>query len=353
MRAAISHVLDALRVPIIQAPLSGGPSTPQLTIAATQAGACGFLAAGYRTTAEVSEEMVAVRQAVDAPFGVNLFVPNVDAADASRLRPYAERVAVEATRVNAAPAAARWSDDEWQSKLDLVLTARPAVVSFTFGCPDRVVFDELHGAGVEAWVTVTEPDEAELAVEAGADALVVQGVEAGGHRGSFQDEDGRGELGLLPLLRMVARRVDVPLVAAGGLSDGLAVAAALVAGARAAQIGTALLDTLEAGTSRPHRERLRGTGPTALTRSFSGKRARGIVNGFMRRNEALAPAAYPHVHYLTAPMRAAARAGDEPDLINLWAGQGYQLIDHAVPARQVIERIASELEDALRSPVRA
>jgi len=339
--------LESLQVPIVQAPLSGGASTPQLTIAASQAGAFGFLAAGYLTTETLRENIRQVRSSTDAPFGVNLFVPGEDSADTEALGFYRDRVRAEAARLGAEPGDPRWSDDEWQPKLELLLAERPAVVSFTFGCPARELINELHDAGIEVWLTVTEPDEAELAAEIGANALVVQGVEAGGHRASFVDRDGVGELGLLALIRLVTKRVKLPLVAAGGISDGYAIAAVLVAGARAAQIGSGFLDTPEANTSQPHRDRLRARGRTALTRAFSGKRARGIVNGFMARNSAEAPAAYPQVHYMTTPMRVAARAVGDPDLINLWAGETYELIDHGVPAQQVIARMAAELEDAI------
>jgi nitronate monooxygenase len=345
-------LLDSLRLPIVQAPLSGGASTPQLTIAASRAEAFGILAAGYLTAEKLREDIRQVRSSTTAPFGVNLFVPGEDSADAESLHSYRERVRAEASRVGAEPGDPKWSDDEWQPKLDVLLAERPAVVSFTFGCPGRALIDELHDAGIELWVTVTEPDEAELAAEMGADALVVQGVEAGGHRASFVDTDGVGEFGLLVLIRLVSKRVKLPLVAAGGICDGYAIAAVLVAGAHAAQIGSAFLDTPEASTSTPHRERLRARGRTELTRAFSGKRARGIVNGFMERNSAEAPAAYPQVHYLTAPMRAAARAQGEPDLINLWAGGAYELMDHGVPAEQVIARMAAELEDALGAMAR-
>lgn len=341
-------ILDRLRVPIVQAPLAGGASTPELAVAAGRAGALGFLAAGYRSAAQLREEIAAVRRATSEPFGVNLFVPGPDAADLTAVHSFAARVRMEAAHLGAQPGAHAWSDDDWEAKLDVVRGALPAVVSFTFGSPPPGLVAELRGAGAEVWVTVTEPGEAEMAAAAGASALVVQGLEAGGHRGGFEDRDGLGEIGLLTLLRLVARRVDLPLVASGGLADGRAVAAVLVAGARAAQVGTAFLDTLEAGTSAAHREQLRGHRRTALTRAFSGRRARGIVNGFMGRNGAAAPAAYPHLHYLTAPMRAAAREAGEAELINLWAGQGYELIDHGVPARQVVERLGAELEAALR-----
>lgn len=342
-----SAVLDALRVPIVQAPLSGGPSTPELTIAAGRAGALGFLAAGYRRPAEVRADIRRVRAASAGPFGVNLFVPGDPSADEAAIEAYAERIRGEVARAGAGLGEPAWSDDHWRPKLDLVLAERPAVVSFTFGCPERAVFDALRAAGVEVWVTVTEAGEAEQAAEVGADALVVQGVEAGGHRGSFDDLDGVGEVGLIVLLRLVSSRVGLPLVASGGICDGSAAAAALAAGARAVQVGTALLDTPEAGTSAPHREALRRQGRTRLTRAFSGRRARGIVNGFMERNDGEAPRGYPQVHALTAPMRAAARARGEPDLVNLWAGQGHALMPHGVSAQAVIARMADEISAAL------
>lgn len=342
-----SGVLDRLRVPIVQAPLSGGPSTPDLAVAAGRAGGLGFLAAGYRNPEDLRADIGRVRARLVGPFGVNLFVPGDDAVDAAAIETYARSMRAEAARIGAEPGRPAWSDDRWQAKLDVVLAERPPVVSFTFGCPEPSVFAALRRAGVEAWVTVTEPAEAQEAALAGADALVVQGVEAGGHRATFTDRDGAGELGLIVLLRLVARRVDLPLVAAGGIADGYAAAAALAAGARAVQVGTALLDTPEAGTAAAHREALRRTGPTRLTRAFSGRRARGIVNGFMERNDRAAPVGYPHVHYLTAPMRAAARTAGDPDLINLWAGQGHPLMPHGASAQDVIARMADEIRAAL------
>jgi nitronate monooxygenase len=195
-------------------------------------------------------------------------------------------------------------------------------------------------------VTVTEPEEAVTATQAGADALVVQGIEAGGHRATFADTDGAGEIGLLALLRLVSRRVDLPQVAAGGIVDGAGVAAVLAAGARAAQIGTALMLTPEAATSSPHRAALSGHVKTATTRAFSGRRARGIVNRFMREHEAASVSAYPHVHHLTAPLRRAAREAGDAESINLWAGQAYQLAEEA-PAAELVRRWGSEARAAL------
>jgi nitronate monooxygenase len=342
-----SAVLDALRVPVVQAPMAGGPSTPALAAAVSEAGGLGFLAAGYRPADALSEDLAAVRAATSRPFGVNLFVPGPDRADGARLAGYAERVRAEAAAYGAEAGEPRWGDDGWSEKLGVVLEQRPAVVSLAFGCPEPEVVSRLQRAGIELWVTVTEPAEAEQAARAGADALVVQGVEAGAHRGSFGDADGAGELGLLALLRLVARTTELPLVATGGLCDGDGVAAVLVAGARAAQLGTAFLATREAGTSAAHREALRGGRPTQLTRAFTGRRARGIVNGFLSRNSAAAPSAYPNVHHLTAPLRAAARERGDAEMLNLWAGQAYTAIDHDVTAGKVVERLAREIDEAL------
>ena len=217
-------------------------------------------------------------------------------------------------------------------------------------------------SGYKTCHVLLDADEARTAGEAGVDALVVQGVEAGGHRGSFVDADGGGEIGLLPLLRLVAHVSDLPLVATGGIADGAGVAAVLAAGARAAQIGTAFMCCPEAATSAAQRAALRRPGTTALTRAFTGRRARGIVNAFMRDHGADAPTAYPHVNALTAPLRAAARAAGDDQAFNLWAGQAHALIadDSAgdlvrrfgAEARLCLERAHAALgtADATRRP---
>ena len=218
------------------------------------------------------------------------------------------------------------------------------MVSFAFGCPDPQVVAWLQECEIGVWCTVTTPAEAQTAVAAGVDALVVQGAEAGGHQSSFDDTDA-SPIGLLPLLQLVRRVTGLPLVAAGGIAGGTGVAAALAAGATAAQVGSALMLTPEAGTSEAHRAAFAADAPTALTRAFTGRRARGIVNRFMDDHDAHAPKGYPHVHYLTAPLRAAARASGDAGGINLWAGQAYQL-SQVAPAAELIERWAAELSAA-------
>jgi nitronate monooxygenase len=321
--------------------MAGGPTTPALVAAVSEAGGLGFLAAGYKTASAVQAEIAAVRSATARPFGVNLFYPTRDEVDEEAIDAYARSLRVEEDRYGVAVGVPVWSDDEWDAKLDLVARERPAVVSFTFGCPERESVEWLRSLGIAVWATVTTPAEAELALAAGADALVLQGAEAGGHQGSFRQHDDE-PLSTLTLLELVATVTDRPLVAAGGIATAAEIAAVLHAGASAAQIGSALMLADEAGTSEPHRQALRGRAPTRLTRAFTGRRARGLVNRFMLEHDRDAPAAYPAIHALTAPLRAKARALGDADGINLWAGQAYHLAREAA-AGEIIERWRADL----------
>ena len=336
----VEHVvLDDLDVPIVQAPMAGGPSTPELAAAVSEAGGLGFVAAGYKPVDAFAEELATTRALTARPFGVNLFSPPGDAADVTA---YVEKLQAEA-----GPLGEPRHDDDWyDAKLDLLVAERPAVVSFTFGAPAREVVERLRDAGVETWVTVTTADEAGAAGDAGADVLVVQGVEAGGHRGTFDDTG--GDIGLLALLQLVRAAVDLPLVATGGIATGVGIAAVLAAGARAAQLGTAFMLCPEAATSDAQRGVLGTRQPTGLTRAFTGRLARGIVNRFQAEHSASAPRAYPDVHHVTAPLRAQARRAGDAQAINLWAGQAHALT-RAVPAAQLVRELADEARAALEA----
>ncbi len=222
-----------------------------------------------------------------------------------------------------------------------------AVVSFTFGLPPAWAIDQLRGAGSEVWLTVTSPQEARLAAGAGADALIVQGVEAGGHRGVWVDDDSQSELTLLAALQLVRAEVDLELVAAGSIMTGAALAGVLVAGASAAQIGSAYLRVTEAGTSPAQRAATATEAPTVLTRAFSGRCARGISNRLHVEYGESEPHAYPEVHHLSLPLRAYGRAVGDPDLINLWAGQAHRLAE-ALSAEEITRRLADDARDAIR-----
>jgi len=336
-----------LTVPIVGAPLAGGPSTPALTAAVCEGGGLGFVAAGYKTARDVAADIAEVRRSTKRPFGVNVFFPARLAVDEAAIERYTAGLAVDAARYGVSCGEPRWSDDEWEAKLALVARERPAVVSFVFGCPDAEIVSSLRGEGIAVWCTVTSPAEAIIAAVAGVDALIVQGAEAGGHQSSFTDTDD-APIGLLPLLQLVRSVTDLPLIAAGGIATGHGVAAVLAAGASAAQIGSALMLTPEAGTSDAQRVAFGEDEPTALTRAFTGRRARGIVNRFLRDHDVAAPKGYPQVHYLTAPLRAAARAAGDAAGINLWAGQAYRLA-RAEPAAELVERWAAGARAVLRT----
>jgi nitronate monooxygenase len=343
-------ILDRLSVPIVLAPLAGGPATPELAAAVSNAGGLGFLAGGYMSAAALGDQIAQARALTSTPLGVNLFVPGSPAPDGA-VADYAAVLAATASQAGVELGQPRFDDDQWAAKVTMLTADPPPVISFTFGCPEQSVIDAVHTAGSEAWITVTTPADALLAAAAGADVLVLQGSEAGGHRSSFADdpaEDSSGGFGLLSLVQLVRSKTTLPLVAAGGITTGPGVAAVLAAGASAAQLGTAFLRSPEAGTPTVHRAAVATTTPTAMTRAFTGRLARGIRNGFMTEHDRHAPAAYPEVHYLTAPLRAAGRSAGNPDLVNLWAGQTHELT-RDLPAGEIVAALADEARTALEA----
>ncbi|WP_256638248.1 nitronate monooxygenase [Streptomyces murinus] len=345
-----SALTDLLPHPIVQAPMAGGVSGPELAAAVSEAGGLGFLAAGYKTADGVYQEIKRLRSLTDRPFGVNVFMPQPEYAESGAVEVYAHQLAGEAAWYETElgdPDSGR--DDGYDAKLAVLLDDPVPVVSFHFGVPSREALQRLRRAGTFTLVTATTAEEAVAVERAGADAVIAQGVEAGGHQGTHRDvpeNDGTG-LGLLSLITQIREAVHIPVVAAGGIMRGAQIAAVLAAGASAAQLGTAFLATPESGAPAVHKEAL--TNPlfvrTELTRAFTGRPARGLVNRFLREHGPYAPAAYPEINHLTAPLRkAAAKAGDAQGMA-LWAGQGHRLA-RDLPAGQLVEVLAAELAEA-------
>ncbi|WP_049573756.1 nitronate monooxygenase [Streptomyces sp. SBT349] len=314
-----------LAVPVVGAPMAGGASTPALVAAVSGAGGLGFLAAGYRTAGAMVEQIGRTRELTDRPFGVNLFVPGppsdaaVVAAYRRRLLPEAEAWGVEL------PSVIPPDRDDWDAKLAALIADPVAYVSYAFGLPARADVEAVRAVGGVQIGTVTTPAEALAATRLGLDVLTVQGPGAGGHRATHRAEDEPGTLPLLQLLAAVREVTELPLIAAGGLADGAAIAAALRAGARAVQLGTAYLRTDESGASPAHRRALLERDATTVTRAFTGRPARGLRNAFIDRHQPHAPTAYPEVHHLTQPLRAAAARRGDLDAMHLWAGTGHRL----------------------------
>jgi nitronate monooxygenase len=273
---------------------------------------------------------------------VNVFVPQPPAADPDDVWAYLASLDADAARLGAALGEPSWDDDHWDAKLALLLTEPVPVVSFTFGCPSPHVIRALQAVGTLVVVTVTTPDEAAVAADAGADCVCAQGIEAGAHRGGFTDDERPGrDYGLLSLIGEIARVREVPILATGGIGGPRAVAAVLAAGAVGAQVGTTFLRCPESGAHPVYRAALadpRFT-HTAVTRAFSGRRARGLVNAFLLDHPD-APAAYPQINNATRPLRTAAAAADDPDRMSLWAGQAFRSATDR-PAGEIVEHLAA------------
>ena len=312
--------------PVLAAPMAGGPTTPALVAAAARSGAMGFLAAGYKTAEQLEKQVTEVRGATPV-FGVNLFAPNPVAVDPAAYRRYAEALRPLAERYGVTlPPEPVEDDDQWEQKLDLLRHDPVPVVSFTFGIPSRQVIAALKSHGSVVAQTVTNAAEARAAADAGVDMLAVQGWAAGAHSATLTPSRFPEAVPTAALVAMIKDVTSLPVIAAGGLATPAQVAEVINAGAQAVMVGTALLRTAESGASAAHQAAIadRSRNETVLTRSFSGRPARGIRNRFIDEYDAIAPSGYPALHHLTSPIRKAAAAAGHPEAVHLWAGTGYK-----------------------------
>ncbi|MES3636290.1 nitronate monooxygenase [Mycobacterium intracellulare] len=333
-----------MSIPLVAAPMSGGPTTPAMVSAATRAGALGVLAAGYKTVDAVEAEIKAVR-AEGIPFGVNVFAPNPVPVDPRRYREYAAIIQAEADQFGLTlPSEPVEDNDSFDAKIELLLDDPVPMVSFTFGIPPRDVIAALQRAKSVVVQTVTTAEEAEQARDAGVDMLVVQAADAGGHSGTLSPLRPLTPVPIVDLVQQVVATVPLPVLATGGLATAAAVAEVIRAGAAAAAVGTVLLRATESGASATHQAALADPAytETVLTRAFTGRPARGLRNAFIDAHEAEAPPGYPAIHHLTSPLRKAAAAAGKPDYVHLWAGTGFRQAT-AEPATDILRRLASDL----------
>lgn len=339
-----STVLGALAdLPVLAAPMAGGASTPDLVLAAAEAGGLGFLAAGYKSAAQLADQIAVVR-ARGVPFAVNVFAPNPVPVDHDLFRRYADAIRPEAERYgleldDSAPVE---DDDGWADKIDLLVSDPVPLASFTFGIPSPAVVARLKRAGTVVAQTVTSADEAILAAEAGVDLLVVQAGAAGAHSGTLTPRRMPPSIPLPDLVRQVRATVQLAVVAAGGVATADDVAQALAAGAEAVMIGTALLRADESGASEVHKAALADPArtETVVTRAFTGRPARALRNEFVDRYDPVAPSGYPAVHHLTSGLRRAAAAAGDPERVHLWAGTGFRAA-RAAPTAAILSDLAS------------
>ncbi|MFN7643828.1 MAG: NAD(P)H-dependent flavin oxidoreductase [Burkholderiales bacterium] len=341
--------------PIVQAPMAGGITTPALVAACCEAGALGSLGAAVLSPDRIRSEVAAIRALTRRPFAINLFVLDEperfardgEAAAIARLASWRARSGLPAQQRPARVC------ESFAAQLDAVIEAAPAVASFHFGIPPADRLAALRRAGCRIVGGATNVAEARAWAEAGADAIVAQGGEAGGHRGTFVggfEEGAIGTMALVPRLVDAVDAVDVPVIAAGGIMDGRGVAAAFALGAQGVQLGTAFLACDESGAHPNWKAALAeaDTRGTRLTRVFSGRPARGLVNGFMeamRADEGAVPV-YPVQNALTAELRAAATRAGDIEAMSLWAGQAAALA-RPMPAAALVARLADEFDRAV------
>lgn len=344
----MKHRFFNLETPIIQAPMAGGITSPELVAAVSNAGALGSLGAGYMQPEEIRKVIRQIKSLTKKPFNVNLFVPESEHKDPD-----------QSSLVEILKSLWRELSDEpfdgstqtqpsFAEQVQVLLEESVPFFSFTFGIPDAQILKEFKKQGTVIIGTATTPDEAEKLEEAGMDAIVCQGYEAGGHRGTFTNRD--PYFSLFTLLPLAAKRVKLPLIAAGGIMNGRLGASAMLAGASAIQMGTAFI-TVKESQAAPAYKQVLMNGPyssTCITKVVSGKPARAIENELIDKLEGSEVASYPKQHYMTQKLRALAAKKGEPEYMFLLAGQGYPLCGSQTAA-ELVKQIQSELECATKS----
>lgn len=336
-----------IALPIIQAPMAGGISTPALIAAVSNAGGLGCLGAGYQTPEDIEKIIREIRQLTDKPFAVNLFVPEKHAASKAQIESARKAVQSVSAELNfTLPDIAPPYAPSFDAQMAILLKEKVPIVSFTFGIPARKWIDSCKQQGIILMANATTVEEAVALQKNHMDAIVVQGREAGGHRGTFLGKPEDALVPLAELLPRIAEKVRLVLIAAGGIMKAQQIAELMQAGAAAVQMGTAFICCPESGALPAYKSALLETrrDATVLTRAFSGRLARGLNNTFIERMAAYEKTIldYPIQHALTAPLRKWAGQHHQPGFMSLFAGQG--LADcQALPAAQLIETLDDEM----------
>lgn len=342
------------RYPIFQAPMAG-VTTPEFVAKVSQYGGLGNIGAGYLSPKDTEEHIKSVKSLTSESFGVNLFVPENNEVTEKQLSRSFELIKRHLNKldVQVDERPDYKSTSVFDEQIEIVLAEAVPICSFTFGIPDEVIIRELKNRNIFSIGTATTVKEAQLVEEAGMDAVVVQGSEAGGHRGTFHGTE--SYVGIMALTPQVVDSVSIPVIAAGGIMDGRGLTAALGLGAEAAQFGTAFLTTKECGTNPTHKSVLfeATEEETVLTTAFSGKTARGIKNDFinkMKQYESQLPP-FPYQNTLTKEMRQVAGKQQNKQYMSLWSGQAPRLTQD-LTVKQLINQIMSDYENIRKQFVR-
>lgn len=340
---ALSEYLQ-IEHPLIQAPMAGGATTPELIAAVSNAGGLGSLGAGYMSGTQIKEAIIQIRALTDKPFAVNLFIPNPHHADQTMQQAMCDQLnhVGKSLNIDITPQPGPYQPD-FDEQFAAVLQTRPPIFSFTFGMLETSYIKKLKKLGIIVIGTATSLIEAQALENAGIDIIVTQGIEAGGHRGTFIGPEEATQYPLRDLIPEIVAHTNLPVIAAGGIGDRETIKAALSLGAHGVQIGTAFLTTPEAGIHKAYKEHLLTSteDETCLTRAFSGKLARGIRNTYIKEMQGpYLP--YPIQNALTKPLRQAAAKQNNSEYMSLWCGQNGHLCQ-ATPAAELVKQWMSEL----------
>ena len=341
---AIPEQFFGVRWPIILAPMGGGSGTPELAAAVANAGGLGSLSGGYLTPQQIKETTAKVRQLTTQPININLFVldfpppPTDIAAAVKMLEPFHQELGIDPPALPPRP-------PSYDEQVRAVLELEPAIFSFTFGVPSREIIDAFHARGAKVIGTATTVTEGKILQEAGVDAIVAQGSEAGAHRGTFNHPFEEAMVSIMSLVPQLVATVSIPVIASGGIMNGAGIRAAFELGARGVQLGTAFLVCPEAGTPECYKKAIQTAGDhtTSITRAFSGRPARGIRNRFLIAGEQHPEALlqYPWQNGLTQKMRRAASQANNPEMLSLWAGQSARMA-RPMPAGELVKLLVKE-----------
>lgn len=345
MKQSLAELLG-IRYPIVQAPLGGVAANAKLVAAVSQAGGLGSLGAAYMTPEQIEKTTLEIRTLTDQPFAINLFAPQANSFEFTpeEMQAMLEHLRLFHTELGiAAPQVPQKFCESFEEQLEVVLRVRPALFSFTFGIPPTEALEALKARGIKLAGTATTVQEARLLEAAGVDAVVVQGSEAGGHRGTFAISFEQAMIGTMALVPQVAQAVSVAVIASGGIMNGQGIRAAMLLGAAGAALGTAFMVCDEAGIPEAYRQAIlqASDDSTDLIRAFSGRPARGIGNRFSQTGPE--PLPFPVQNALTRTMRSAASQQGRAELLSLWAGQAAHMA-RPMPAAELMRLLIEEME---------
>jgi nitronate monooxygenase len=340
-----------IQYPIIQAPMAGGPTSSNLVAAVSNEGGLGMMGAGYMKPDQIRNQIRQIRKFTDKPIGVNLFVPTKYIVDEERLQlanallqPIKEEI-----QVNTVPIIPTYKEDltTFQEQLNVIIEEKVSICSFTFGIPSPQDMMKLKEHSLVLIGTATTVQEAIENANAGMDAVVVQGSEAGGHRGTFRGKENQSLVGLMSLIPQVADSVSIPIIAAGGIMDGRGIMAAKCLGAFGVQMGTAFLVCEESGANNLHKEAILKSSEdqVVLTKTISGKLARGVNNTFiekLKHYEEDLPN-YPVQNELTKGIRRVSAEIGTTEYMSLWSGQSPRLA-RQLTVRELMNKLLTEVK---------